>query len=46
MNGQSSIPVNETWLRSVVQELVDEEFFSVSGNIRRGSPILTRLAGI
>lgn len=44
MNAQSSIPVNERWIRDVVEELVEEEFFYTSGNIKRGNVILHRLA--
>ena len=43
MAAQSSIPVNEKWLRDAVEELVEEEFFSAVGSVRRGLATLTRL---
>lgn len=43
LSAQSSIPVNEKWLRDVCQELVDEEFVRANGNLRRGNPVLHRL---
>lgn len=44
MSSQSSIPVNEKWLRDVVEELVEEEFFYATGNVRRGAATLHRIA--
>lgn len=43
MSAQSSIPVNDKWLRDVVEELVEEEFLYATGNVRRGNPILHRI---
>lgn len=43
LSGQSSISVNEKWVRDVCQELADEEFIRVAGNLRRGNPVLHRL---
>lgn len=43
MSAQSSIPVNEKWVRDILQELADEEVVRISGNIRRGNPIIHRL---
>lgn len=42
MNAQSSITINEKWLRDVIEELVEEEFLTITGNPRRGNPILHR----
>lgn len=44
MNAQSSVSVNERWIRDVVEELVEEEFFYSSGNIKRGNVTLHRMA--
>jgi hypothetical protein len=35
--------VNEKWLRDVVEELVEEEFFAATGNVRRGVATLNRI---
>lgn len=44
MAAQSSIPVNEKWLRDVLEELVEEDFIRVTGgNLRRGHCLLHRL---
>jgi DNA replication licensing factor MCM4 len=43
MSAQSSIPVNDKWLRDVLEELVEEEFIRVTGNVRRGHCLLYRL---
>lgn len=43
ISSQSSIPVNEKWLRDVVIELSDEEFIHVTGNVRKGNATIRRL---
>lgn len=43
MAAQSSIPINEKWLRDVIEELCEEEEITISGNPRRGNPIIHRI---
>jgi len=48
LGAQSSVPLNEKWLRDVCQELVDEEFIRVAGGFLRSrsghqNPVLHRL---
>ena len=46
ITSQSSIRVNEGWLKDVVEELVDEDFLSAVGSIRRGTATLSRITSI